>query len=234
MKFSYIGAPRLVAAIGSPSSGDREKLFLSNDADKTMISTPFFLRQLLQNFLAGLFIFTLALFCQPAVSQGQEAAITDFTVLNSESELLLYLEVTDWLSEDMQAAIENGIPITFTFTIELLAERPNWPDRKIREYEFNHTVVFDSLKKEYAVQRTEKNDSRVAASLKEAAMLMSEINGFQVARLDELDTGVSYRLRANAKLARKNLPLYFHYLVPFSSPWAFKTKWYELTLRLTP
>ena len=197
-----------------------------------MMRIPFFLRNLLQKFLPGLFFFTLTLFCQPAVSQGEEASITDFTVLNSERELLLYLEVTDWLSDDMQAAIENGIPITFTFSIEFLAIKPNWPDRKIREYEINHSILYDSLKKEYAVQRNEKSDSLVAASLEEAAMLMSEINGFPVARLDELDPGVSYLLRARAKLARKSLPLYFHYLVPFSSPWAFKTKWHELTLRL--
>ena len=79
--------------------------FFSNDADKTMISTPFFLRQQLQIFLAGLFFFTLALFCQPTISQGKDAAITDFTVLNSESELLLYLEVTDWLSADTSSII---------------------------------------------------------------------------------------------------------------------------------
>lgn len=197
------------------------------------MSTPSFLRHRLQKLLPGIFFFTLALFCLPAVSHGDDAVITEFTVLNSESELLLYLEVTDWLSEEMQAAIDNGIPITFTFTIELLAERPNWPDRKIREYEFNHSVLYDSLKKEYSVQRNEKNDTSITASLEEAVILMSEINGLQVARLNELGAGITYRLRAKAKLARKSLPLYFHYLVPFSSPWAFKTKWHELTLRLT-
>jgi hypothetical protein len=61
---------------------------------------------------------------------------------------------------------------------------------------------------------------------------MSEINGFKVLPLDELEPKAPYTLRVKAKLARKTLPSSFRYLVPFSSPWDFETKWHELTLRL--
>jgi hypothetical protein len=93
-------------------------------------------------------------------------------------------------------------------------------------------MEYDSLKKEYLVHRNERGDSKATASLEEAQKLMSEINGFRVLALDELDPQTSYTLRAKAKLARKTLPLYFHYLIPFSSPWNFETKWHELTLQL--
>jgi hypothetical protein len=192
-----------------------------------------FLYHRLSYFLLWLFFFTLASLFQVRNSYGQEAAITDFTVANSEDSLLLYLTVTNWLTEDMKAAIHNGIPITFVFTINLFAERSKWPDKKIREHEFNHIMEYDSLKKQYRIHRIEKDDTRVTASLEEAKMLMSEINGFKVLQLDELETGTPYILRAKVKLARKTMPLYFHYLIPFSSPWDFETKWHELTLRLT-
>jgi hypothetical protein len=192
-----------------------------------------FLYHRLSYFLLWLFFFTLASLFQVRNSYGQEAAITDFTVANSEDSLLLYLTVTNWLTEDMKAAIHNGIPITFVFTINLFAERSKWPDKKIREHEFNHIMEYDSLKKQYRIHRIEKGDTRVTASLEEAKMLMSEINGFKVLQLDELETGTPYILRAKVKLARKTMPLYFHYLIPFSSPWDFETKWHELTLRLT-
>jgi hypothetical protein len=191
-----------------------------------------FFRHLVSCLLLGFFVFTLASLCQVRSSYGKDAAISDFTVSNSENHLLLYLMVTDWFSEDMEAAIHNGIPITFAFYIDLFARRSNWPDKKIRAHEFNHVLEYDSLKKEYLIYRNEKGDSKVTASLEEAKKLMSEINGFKVLELDELDPQVSYTLRAKAKLARKTMPLYFHYLIPFSSPWDFETKWYELTLRL--
>jgi hypothetical protein len=191
-----------------------------------------FLHHRLSYFLLWLFFFTLASLFQVRNSYGQEAAITDFTVANSEDSLLLYLTVTNWLTEDMKAAIHNGIPITFVFTIDLYAERPRWPDKKIQEHEFNHIMEYDNLKKQYRIHRIEKGDSKVTSSLEEAKMLMSEVNGFKVIRLDELDSKTSYTLRAKVKLARKTMPLYFHYLIPFSSPWDFETKWHELTLRL--
>jgi len=180
----------------------------------------------------GFFFFTLASLYQVRSSYGQDTAISDFTVANSANHLLLYLTVTDWFTEDMEAAIHNGIPIKFIFQIDLFARRPKWPDKKISEHEISHILEYDSLKKEYLVYRDERGDSKITASLVEAQKLMSEINGFKIVPLDELEPQVSYSVRAKAKLARKTMPLYFHYLIPFSSPWNFETKWHELTLRL--
>jgi hypothetical protein len=191
-----------------------------------------FFRHLLRCLLLGALFLALTSLFHVRSSYGQDAAISDFTVSNSEIHMLLYLAITDWFSEDMEAAIHNGIPITFAFSINLFAKRPNWPDKKILEYEFNHTLEYDSLKEEYLVKRNEKGNSNVTASLDEAKKLISEINGFKLVRLDELTPDATYKLRAKAKLARKSQPLYFHYLIPFSSPWDFETEWHELTLRL--
>lgn len=189
-------------------------------------------RRLMGRLLLGFFLFTLAIFCHGRSALAQEAAISDFTVANSESHLLLYLAVSDWFTPEMEAAIHNGIPITIAFNVDLLARRNNWPDRKISEHEFNHVMEYDSLKKEYHIHLDERGGSKVSASLEEAKKLMSEINDFKVLELDELVPQASYILRAKAKLARKTMPLHFHYLIPFSSPWDFETAWYELSLRL--
>ena len=191
-----------------------------------------FIRNLLRYLLPVFFFFFLANYSLVRNSYGQEAAISDFTVTNSENDLLLYMTVKNWMTEEMEAAIHNGIPITFAFYIDLFASRSKWPDKKIREFEFNHIMEYDSLKKEYVIQRQENGDSKVTASLIEAQKLMSEINGFRVLPLAELDAETSYTLRAKTKLAKKAMPLYFHYLIPFSSPWDFETEWYKLTLQL--
>jgi len=184
--------------------------------------------------LLGFIFFTLTSLCQVRSSYGQEASITDFTAANSENSLLLYLTVTDCFTEEMETAVQNGIQITFVFTIDLYAKWAKWPDRKIAEHKFDHVMEYDSLKKEYIIQRDEKGDTRITASLEEAEKLMSEINGFKILALDELAPQASYTVRAKAQLARKTMPLYFHYLMPFSSPWYFETDWHELTLRLAP
>ena len=191
-----------------------------------------FIRNLLRYLLPVFFFFLLANFSLARNSYGQEAVITDFTVTNSETDLLLYMTVKDWMTEEMEAAIQNGIPITFAFYIDLFVNRSKWPDKKIREFEFNHIMEYDNLKKEYVIKRQENGNSKVTASFEEAQKLMSEINGFRVLPLVELDADTSYTLRAKTKLAKKAMPLYFHYLIPFSSPWDFETEWFKLTLQL--
>ena len=164
---------------------------------------------------------------------AQEATITDFTVSNSNDQLTLYLTVNNCFTDEMLAAVHNGIPITFTFYVNIYRERSGWFDKKIREYQFNHTMKYDNLKKEYTVHREENGDSRSTSSLDAAKLIMAEINGLDVLPLKEIDPHESYRIEAKAKLARKSLPLYFHYLIPFTSLWDFETDWHQLTLRLT-
>jgi len=61
---------------------------------------------------------------------------------------------------------------------------------------------------------------------------MSEVSGFEILPLTEIDPDSTYKIKVKAKLARKTLPLYFHYLIPFASLWDFETEWHELTVHL--
>jgi len=197
------------------------------------MKTNFYISRHLSCFLPLLlFLCLLSNLLQPHTLYAQEATITDFTVSNSDTQLLLYLTVTDCFTDDMESAIHNGIPATFTYYVDIYRERPNWPDKKIRKYEFDHIIEYDSLKKEYRIKRDDKNDSKMTTSTDEAKMLMSEVNGFEILPLAEIDPDSTYKIKVKAKLARKTLPLYFHYLIPFASLWDFETEWHELTVHL--
>jgi hypothetical protein len=174
-------------------------------------------RHFFYSLLLPLFLCLLANLMLARTLYAQNATITDFTVSNSESQLILYLTVTDCFTDDMESAIHNGIPATFTFYVDIYKKRANWPDKKIGEHEFNHIMEYDSLKKEYRIQREEKGVSKLTTSLDEAKTFMSEINGFKILPLEKIESDASYSIKVKATLARKTLPLYFHYLIPFTS-----------------
>ena len=179
------------------------------------------------------FLGLFSIFSHPQNLHARNTVIRDFTAVNSNNQLTLYLTVNECFTEEMISAVHNGIPITFTFYIDIYRTRTGWLDKKLKEYRFNHTMEYDSLKKEYTVRREEKGDSRSTASLEEAKMIMAEINGFRAMPMEDISPQATYIIKAKAKLARKALPLYFHYLIPFTSMWDFETEWYQLTLRLT-
>jgi len=170
----------------------------------------------------------LLLLAAPLVAgAGQEAAIDDFVVTNSDTDLLLYLTLKNCFTPEMETAVQNGIPATFTFYVELYRIRKGWPDKKLVDHTFHHILSHDSLKEEYRIEFSEKERQHTTGNLPEAKRLMAEVNGFKTIKLDRLTRGLAYRLLVKATLAKKTLPLYFHYL-PFSSMWDFETDWYAL------
>ena len=169
----------------------------------------------------------------PGTVLAKQASITDLVVSNSDTDLLLYLTVSDCFTTEMETGLHNGIPATFTFYVDLYQTRKAWPDLKIVSHVFNRTLTYDNLKEEYCIISSTNNKNATTQSLIKAKTLMSKVMDFRVISLDRLDTEATYTLRVKVKLAKKTLPLYFHYLIPFSSLWDFETDWYTIDFRYT-
>jgi len=191
-----------------------------NETSSQIINSSY--TRLLLTFL--LMVFTC--FAGPESATGKEASIEDLFVTNSDSDLLLYLTVRDCFTAEMETGLHNGIPATFTFFVDVYQTKKAWPDRKIVSHVFNRTLTFDNLKEEYTIISSTNNNNATTQSLGQAKILMSELTDFSVINLQRLDAGATYKLRVKVKLAKKTLPLYFHYLIPFSSLWDFETDWH--------
>jgi hypothetical protein len=153
-------------------------------------------------------------------------------VTNSSSDVLLYGKVVNGFTSEMEAALQNGIPVTFTFMVELYTVRRTWPDWQITALTFDHTLSYDSLKEEYRVELQEKGGRTLATrSLAEAQELMTQVNGLRVIPLTQLKPDENYLLKIKAKLARKTLPLNVHALIPFWRLWDFETDWHHVIFR---
>jgi len=173
----------------------------------------------------------VALLCIPAALQAQEASVKDVVLTNSNEQLLLYFTVEKAFTPEMEDAVRNGIPATFTFFIELHRHRTAWPDQEIVSMNFDHTLSYDNLKEEYRIKLDEKKKEIVTKELVEAKASMVEVNGLPVVALDFLKPGEEYTLSVKARLAEKTLPLFFHHLIPFWKLWHFETDWYDVKFR---
>ena len=172
----------------------------------------------------------LALVVFPA--KAQKASIEDIVVNNSSSRLLLYLTVVNAFTDDMEKGIQNGIPATFTYYVMLYKVRKGWLDNEVVSHTFTRTLTYDNLKEEYSVAYSEQGGRVVKVkNLDEAKTMMAGLNGFPVCSLDALAGGSNYVLKVKASLAKKTLPLYFHYLIPFWRLWDFETDWHYVEFR---
>ena len=108
------------------------------------------------------------------------------------------------------------------------------------DYQHNFTILaemitlilYDNLKKNYTVTLAERSNKQIVTdSLENAKYLMEELNGFSVIPLNLLKPDREYVLEVRAVLAKKTLPFYVHYLIPFGDFWDFSTEWHEVKFK---
>lgn len=158
----------------------------------------------------------------------EEAFLDGLGVMNSDTELLLYFRVKNGFTPEMEEGVQNGIPVTFTFFVNLF-EMGNDAEREMVSHSFDHTLTYDTIKQVYTVEMEEAGGRRVTArSLEEAREMMTDIHDFPLAGLDMLENGSRYQVKVKARLAKKTLPLNFHYIIPFWQLWKFETDWCSL------
>jgi len=165
----------------------------------------------------------------PTTLKAEDACIKDIAVINSWDHCILSFSVTGCFTEEMKEAIDNGIDTTFTFYIELYEIREFWWDRQIADLSVSHNIKYDNLKKVYTVTLSEK-DNKVfyVEEFDKAKKLMSEIKGFGITRLHNLQKGKRYQVRMMAELDKITLPFYLDYVFFFLSLWDFETDWYTV------
>jgi NADPH-dependent ferric siderophore reductase len=158
------------------------------------------------------------------------ARVSDISITNSLNDLLVSLTVRDAFSPRMREAVFSGVPTTFSFFIILTENRTFWADRTVADVTLTHTLKYNSLRRVFSVQRSwaDTEGELFVSSFDEARRLMSEIEGFPLIPLDELQEGRRYELRAKAKLSKITLPFYLHHLLIMASLWAFETDWHRI------
>ena len=162
------------------------------------------------------------------LARGEEARITDVIVTNTRDDLILYFRVDGCFTPELEQAILNGVPTTFTFLASLNRVRSFWRDKNLASVEIHHTIKFNNLKNEFVISRSEYDGKQiVVTSLPEAKKVMAEVENLKIAKLDSLEKDHRYQVRIKAELSRITLPFYLHHVFRFFLfLWDFETDWY--------
>ena len=171
----------------------------------------------------------ILLLCPSTSGLAQDAKLVNIIVTNTRDHLLLYLKVEGAFTEKIKRATMSGVPVSFSFLVELYGNRRLWPDKKLVSQKATHTIHYNNLKKAFRITRSwEGGEPIVTQSFEKAKELMTEIDGLKVIPLIELEKSRRYQLRAKAELSERTLPFYLHYVLFFVSLWDFETDWYAI------
>ncbi|GAB6191565.1 DUF4390 domain-containing protein [Desulfocastanea catecholica] len=164
------------------------------------------------------------------VAPEKKATINELTATTSETHLIVFGTLENSFTSEMIDLLHSGIPLRFSFYVELYKTTENWRDELIITNNFQHILTFDTLKENYKVTLEEDNNKVLSfRSLLEAQKEINEINGVKVVELEQLLPDNRYKLKMKAELYRKTLPLSLHNILPFLSWWDIETDWHTLT-----
>jgi len=160
---------------------------------------------------------------------AMDAKLSNMRINNTRDYLLIYLNIDGAFQNKMEKAILAGVPATFTFYIKLYQIRDLWFDKEISNVKAIHTIRYDSLKKEFYINRSWENAAPIVTkSFPDAKWYMSHISSLELTELNKLTKGNQYRILAKAELSKVTLPLYLHYVLFFVSMWDFETDWHSI------
>ena len=166
--------------------------------------------------LIGVFIFTptpSVFATSPNIVNVGVAIKGKYVVMNSR--------LIDGFTEKIIEAIESGVPIGFTFEIELRKENTAWVDSLVSKNTVRHKIRFDSLKKAYYFSALGKNVRRKVITRKTSRYkeLMLTLKDIPIAPVFRLDPSENYYVRVKADLETDRFWFPFNYIfffVPFS------------------
>lgn len=160
----------------------------------------------------------------------EEPGFSEITVTSSSSHLLFFAQLNNSFTEEMIAGLHSGLPLKFTFFVELAPTAAGWSSAQSRSLATNHIVQYDTLKETYTVEIEESGKRfHTFETLQEAKEAANDINGLRIAELSALQPDTSYSIRVRADLFKKTLPMGLHRFIPFISWWDITTDWFSIT-----
>lgn len=167
-----------------------------------------------------------------AAKETEKVTINELTATTSKTHLIMFGTLENSFTTEMIEILHSGIPLRFTFFVELHKTEDKRPEEQIVAYSFEHGMTFDTLKETYEVTLEEDNNKiKSFKSLFEAQKKINEINGTKVIPLTQLIPDNLYKLKIRAELYRKTLPLSLQKVFPFLSWGDIKTDWHAIEFK---
>ena len=164
-----------------------------------------------------------------SADNSRQASIEELTATTSETHLIMFGTLVNSFTSEMIEILNSGIPLHFSFFVELHKIEKDWPEEQIASLNFQHVMTFDTLKEMYRVTIEEDNNKEQSfKSFFEAQKAINEINGAKVVELKQLVPETRYKLKIKAELFKKTLPLSLHSIFPFLSWWDIETDWHSI------
>ncbi len=178
--------------------------------------------------LASLIAFTVLLLMNE-LSVEAAPSLVNIGVGTNGTTVVINARLVEGFTDSIEEAVEDGIPITFTFEAELRQVNSLWNDTLISTNTIKHIIKYDSLKQVYRFTESGKGVKRRIATrnkLKSQKMMIT-LNNIPIASARRIVSNEKYYVRIKANLETDSFWFPFNellFFLPFNN---FNSAWAE-------
>jgi hypothetical protein len=129
------------------------------------------------------------------------------------------------INPTLEEALQKGVPLYFVLDLELSRPRWYWLDEKTLQYSIQYRVAYNALTQQYRVSSGLLGQP--LSGLDEVQRFLSRVTSRQVARRDQLVSGVQYDAAVRLRLDGNQLPKPLQVSALTSREWTLQSDWHR-------
>jgi hypothetical protein len=169
--------------------------------------------------------------CLSAGAMARGVTITNGTASFEDAHLVISIQASIALNENVEEALDNGITLFFEAETRILRERRLWPDTQMLRATHRFALSRHALSNRYALTDLASGQSRTFKTLQEALLVLGDLQRVLVSDEAVLPPQDVYLARARLRLITEDLPAPMRPLVWISPSWWVSSPWYEWLIK---
>ena len=163
------------------------------------------------------------------------AAAADFTISDAQTRLqqgvyLLDADIRYQLSPEVEEALSNSVPLTFTIEMQVHRDRALLWDETVHSLQQRFRLTYHALAQQYVVNNLNSNQLHSFPTRAAAMQFIGKIRDFPLLDKSLLDPTQSYQISLRAELDIESLPAPLRLVAYLSKQWRLVSDWYTVAL----
>jgi hypothetical protein len=135
------------------------------------------------------------------------------------------------LTAEVEEALQNGIPLTFSVDLVIDRVRPWLPNQEVLEITRNWQLSYEPLSQRYLVSYPDDREPSSHTTLFGALNAAGRLQGLPVIEEAQFGADEAYEIALRAALNQRTLPTPLQLLAFWNRGFSLQSDWYEWTLK---
>jgi hypothetical protein len=157
------------------------------------------------------------------VAWASEARILRTEPLPQDGQLTMDLDVALDLSSSVLEVAEHGVPLYFTYDVQITAPRWWWFDKVLVQTTLSRRLIYNNLTQQWRVATGDL--FLPAASQEDALQVIKQIRGWPIAPVDRFEPDVKYEGKVRIRLDTSQMARPLQLDVRNRGAWSMTSPW---------